>query len=103
MTGVETFLDVGQVAEMLGLSIATIRKWVLTGFIPYKKIGKAVRFSATEIQEWAKSKNGRPARHQAQWGAKESTRDVERVCPKDLSWRAPNECNTNNNLEGGGK
>ena len=58
MTGIETFLDVGQVAEMLGLSIATIRKWVLTGYIPYKKIGRAVRFSPLEVQDWAKAKTG---------------------------------------------
>jgi len=62
ITGIETFIDVGQVAQMLGLSIATIRKWVLTGYIPYKKIGKAVRFSAEEIQNWVKSKSVSPAK-----------------------------------------
>ena len=66
MTGIETFLDVGQVAEMLGLSIATIRKWVLTGYIPYKKIGRAVRFSPLEVQDWAKAKTGGHAQRQAQ-------------------------------------
>ena len=60
------FLDVGQVAQMLGLSMATIRKWVLTGYIPYKKIGKAVRFSAEEIQDWVKSKSVSPAKPQGQ-------------------------------------
>jgi len=39
MPGIETFIDVGQVAEMLGLSVATIRRWVLTGYIPTKKSG----------------------------------------------------------------
>jgi excisionase family DNA binding protein len=67
MTGIETFLDVGQVAQMLGLSSATIRKWVLTGFIPCKKIGRAVRFSASEIQGWAESKS--KAQPQKQEGA----------------------------------
>ncbi|MDR2717401.1 MAG: helix-turn-helix domain-containing protein [Treponema sp.] len=66
MTGVETFLDVGQVAEMLGLSSATIRKWVLTGFIPCKKIGRAVRFSALEIQGWVEGKSKEPVKPQAQ-------------------------------------
>ena len=55
-----TFLDAGQVAQFLGLSVATIRKWVLIKFIPYKDIGRAVRFSAAEIQEWAASKNVSP-------------------------------------------
>ena len=54
MTVIETFFDVGQVAEMLGLSTATIRKWVLTGYIPYYKIGRVVRFSPSEIQDWAR-------------------------------------------------
>ena len=65
MTGIETVFDVGQVAQMLGLSIATIRKWVLTGYIPYKKIGRAVRFSPLEVQDWAKAKNGSSAQRKA--------------------------------------
>jgi excisionase family DNA binding protein len=60
MAEFETFLDAAQVAEKLGLSVATIRKWVLTGFIPYKKIGRAVRFSAAEIQAWAQGKSVKP-------------------------------------------
>ena len=60
MAGIETFIDVGQVAEMLGLSVATIRRWVLTGYIPYKKIGRAVRFSAAEVQDWAMGKRVSP-------------------------------------------
>ena len=53
----EKLLDVGQVAEMLGLSIATIRKWVLTKYIPYLKIGRVIRFSVSEIQDWARGKS----------------------------------------------
>jgi excisionase family DNA binding protein len=60
MTEYETFLDAGQVARLLGLSVATIRKWVLIRYIPYKKIGRAVRFSAREIQEWVKTRTVEP-------------------------------------------
>ena len=60
----ETLLNVGQVALMLGLSAATIRKWVLLRYIPYRKIGRAVRFSASEIQEWAKSRYVAPLGNQ---------------------------------------
>jgi excisionase family DNA binding protein len=49
------FLDMGQVAELLGLSVAAIRKWVLLRYIPFKKMGRAVRFSAREVREWADS------------------------------------------------
>ena len=68
MAEVETFLDVRQVAQFLGLSIATIRKWVLIGFIPYKKIGKSVRFSAEEIQDWTMSKSVSPVPSKRQEG-----------------------------------
>jgi len=60
MNEVETFLDVGQMAQYLKLSVATIRKWVLIKFIPYKKFGRAVRFSSAEIQEWMKTKSRIP-------------------------------------------
>ena len=66
MTETEIFLDVKQVAQLLKLSIATIRKWVLIKFIPYKKIGRAVRFSTLEIQEWMMSKSSSPKNQQKQ-------------------------------------
>jgi excisionase family DNA binding protein len=65
MAELETFLDVGQVAEMLGLSAATIRKWVLIRYIPYQKLGKAVRFSVPEIREWVKTRTVKPAEGQS--------------------------------------
>jgi excisionase family DNA binding protein len=68
MTELETFLDVGQVAEMLGLSVATIRKWVLIRYIPYQKLGRAVRFSAPEIREWVKTRTVKPAEEQGATG-----------------------------------
>jgi excisionase family DNA binding protein len=64
MAELETFLDAGQVAEMLGLSVATIRKWVLIRYIPYQKLGRAVRFSAPEIREWVKNRTVKPAEEQ---------------------------------------
>jgi excisionase family DNA binding protein len=60
----ENFLDAGQVAEKLGLSIATIRKWVLIRYIPYQKLGRAVRFSVPEIREWVKTRTVKPAEGQ---------------------------------------
>jgi excisionase family DNA binding protein len=68
MAELETFLDVGQVAEMLGLSVATIRKWVLIRYIPYRKLGRAVRFSAPEIREWVKTRTVKPAGEQGTAG-----------------------------------
>jgi excisionase family DNA binding protein len=65
MTELKTFLDVGQVAEMLGLSTATIRKWVLIRYIPYQKLGRAVRFSVPEIRAWVKNRTVKPAEGQS--------------------------------------
>jgi len=64
MNDEEIFLDAGQVAQYLKLSIATIRKWVLIKFIPYKKFGRAVRFSSAEIQEWMETKSHVPKQMQ---------------------------------------
>jgi excisionase family DNA binding protein len=66
MMELETFLDAGQVAKLMGLSIATIRKWVLIRYIPYKKIGRAVRFSTEEIREWVKTRTVKPAEEEIQ-------------------------------------
>jgi excisionase family DNA binding protein len=56
----EKLVDVEQIAEMLGLSVATIRKWISKRFIPHRKIGRAVRFSVFEIQEWHQSQRRLP-------------------------------------------
>ena len=52
----EVLLDVGQVAAMLKVSIATVRRWVWQGYIPYMKIGKAIRFSNLDIESWVGTK-----------------------------------------------
>ena len=49
-------LNVGEVAAMLKISIATVRRWVLQGYIPYMKIGKAIRFSNSVIDKWISTK-----------------------------------------------
>jgi excisionase family DNA binding protein len=56
----ETLLKVEQVARLMGISAATVRRWVLLRYIPYQKIGKAVRFSLPEIQDWLKSRRVTP-------------------------------------------
>jgi excisionase family DNA binding protein len=67
----ERLLNVGQVARMLGLSAATVRKWVLTRYIPYRKMGKAVRFSMPEMREWMKSRCVEPLEGRQKTGANE--------------------------------
>ena len=64
----ESFLDAGQVAAMLRLSVATIRRWVMSEFIPYRKIGRAVRFSEAELREWAQGMSVTPPESRAGQG-----------------------------------
>ena len=51
----EVLLDVGQVAAMFKISTATVRRWVWQGYIPYMKIGKAIRFSKLDIDNWVRT------------------------------------------------
>jgi len=52
----EVLLDVRQVAAMLKISTATVRRWVWQGYIPFMKIGKAIRFSNLDIENWVGTK-----------------------------------------------
>ena len=48
----ERLLDTAAIAERLGMSVSTIRKWVHYGFIPHVKLGRAVRFREKDIEKW---------------------------------------------------
>ncbi len=48
----ERLLDTAEIAEQLGMSISTIRKWVHFGFIPHVKLGRAVRFREKDVEAW---------------------------------------------------
>ena len=48
----EKLLDTSAIAEQLGMSVSTIRKWVHYGFIPHVKLGRAVRFREKDIETW---------------------------------------------------
>ena len=48
----ERLLDTAEIAEQLGMSVSTIRKWVHYGFIPHVKLGRAVRFREKDVEAW---------------------------------------------------
>ena len=48
----ERLLDTVEIAEQLGMSVSTIRKWVHYGFIPHVKLGRAVRFREKDVEAW---------------------------------------------------
>ncbi len=47
-----TLLCVEDVARLLNVAPQTIYKWVRTGYIPYLKLGKCVRFSRAAVLQW---------------------------------------------------
>ncbi len=40
-----------QLANLLDLSVHTIRKWKAMGRIPYRKLGRAIRYNLSEVVE----------------------------------------------------
>ena len=55
-------LNYREVAEILGFSAQTIRKWVSAKEIPYIKIGTSVRFSPEMLEEMIEK-----AKRKKQW------------------------------------
>jgi predicted DNA-binding transcriptional regulator AlpA len=50
----ERFLNERETSQVLGLSMKTLQRWRLQGDIgpAYRKLGKAVRYSESDIREW---------------------------------------------------
>jgi excisionase family DNA binding protein len=48
----ERLLTADEVADHLGFKTGTIYQKVSQGTIPYVKLGRAVRFRLSEIEEW---------------------------------------------------
>ena len=48
-------LDVPSAAMLLGVSPATIRKWVLIRHLPFYKLGARVIFDRDELLRWRES------------------------------------------------
>lgn len=49
-------MDKKQMAEILGVSIKTIDKWVCQRLIPYVKLNSAVRFNPKEVDAYISAK-----------------------------------------------
>jgi len=60
----DTFLDVQQLSKLLSVRPMTLYGWVHDGLIPHVKLGRLVRFSQNDIQEWLnkRKKQGRARR-----------------------------------------
>jgi predicted DNA-binding transcriptional regulator AlpA len=51
----EPLLDINDVERITKIKKATLRRYVLLKQIPYYKLIKAIRFKASEIDEWVQN------------------------------------------------
>jgi excisionase family DNA binding protein len=49
------YMDIGMVSDYLHVAKSTIYKWVGSGFIPYKKLGKPLLFIKKDIDQWVEN------------------------------------------------
>jgi excisionase family DNA binding protein len=49
-------MNITELAEVMKLKETTIRKYVLENSIPFIKIGAAVRFRPSEIEQWIEAR-----------------------------------------------
>ena len=54
------YLTVDELAKYLRIAPQTSRRWVLNREVPFHKIGRAVRFRASEIDAWIDAGAGKP-------------------------------------------
>jgi excisionase family DNA binding protein len=45
-------IDIRELSEWLGVGTHTLYNWVWQRRIPFKKLGRCVRFGVDEIEEW---------------------------------------------------
>ena len=51
----ETYLTAKEVAALMRLSLATIRRYTMKNQIPYHRINRTVRYKKAEIEQWVES------------------------------------------------
>ncbi len=51
----DSWIDIEQAAQYLGVNKDTIRNWIKKGSVPAHKVGKLWKFKKSELDEWIKS------------------------------------------------
>jgi excisionase family DNA binding protein len=51
----DTYLTAIEVAELVKLSVQTIRRYTMNKEIPFHKINRTVRYKKTEIEQWVEN------------------------------------------------
>ena len=60
----ETYLTANEVAELVKLSLQTIRRYTMNKEIPFHKINRAVRYKKSEIEQWVENRKAEKAKEQ---------------------------------------
>ena len=50
-------INVDELSEWLGVATGTLYNWVHRQRIPFKKVGRCVRFAVDEIEEWLRRRS----------------------------------------------
>lgn len=51
----EPWVSTKEIAEHLGVTIETVRKWIKAETIPCSRVGKLWKFKKSEVDAWVKS------------------------------------------------
>lgn len=51
----EPWIGTKEIAEHLGVTVVTVRKWIANGKIPCHRVGKLWKFKVSEVDEWVLS------------------------------------------------
>lgn len=49
---IDSLMTIQDVSRFLKISEGTIRDWIFKRKIPFRKIGRAIRFKQSEIERW---------------------------------------------------
>jgi len=60
MINTRHLLTIQQAAQITGISITTLYKWVSHRKIPYIKMGRLVKFDPLKLEEWIKQQTVMP-------------------------------------------
>jgi excisionase family DNA binding protein len=56
----QRLLDVNEVADRMGVTVRFVRRLVAQRRLPYRKLGKFVRFEPTEVEDWLEARRVDP-------------------------------------------
>ena len=50
-------INISELSEWLGVATGTLYNWVYQQRIPFKKVGRCLRFAVDEIDEWLRRRS----------------------------------------------